>query len=317
MKNKIKIGLQIVHNDEYLTLRALLDQSQFQIYSWHFHSFDLNEIKSCDVLVLFARRHWRYLKFNKPYFLILADFVSNEKAINLTKSRNIGLIGYSYKTNNLFGGYICGSLELFEAIQNQHIKGIFYKKKYPFSNIFLDLSKNTSFTEPREIVTLINNYKSTAGEVKWRKPENSYKVYLEIAGNCKAFSFIHYGAPNNQIAFDESLSIQFNARYTIHIKYWGHVCNAVVKSLALGTPVLMDETTFLKGRYKAYLTHRHNALIFKDKNEIINYLNSSEEPKLWKSLKNTTKLEASRWHFPYSSSEKESIADLIEKHLNK
>jgi hypothetical protein len=312
----IKIGLQIVHNDEFLTLKAILDQPGFEVYAWHFDNYDNDKLNECDLLILFARRHWRYIKFNKPYFLILADFVSDQKAANLSKSRKLSLMGYQYTPNKLFGGYLCGSSELFEAVKRQHIKAVFYKKKYPFSELFHQLKSNAAHHDAREIVTLINNYKSTASKWKWRTPENSYAAYHYIANHASTFLFKEYGAPKNMLTFDESNVIQFNARYTIHIKYWGHVCNAVVKSLALGTPVLLDEATFNKGRYNAYVRHGENGLILKDKNEIVKFLISDQENELWKTLKATAMQEAHLWHFPYLEDEKITISNLLISSIN-
>src|SRR5579862_7433726 len=116
MKKQIKIGIQILHRDEYNSLINLFDQPDIEFYSWKKHQFDQAELDSCDVLILFARRHWRYIKFNKPYLLILADYVSNQKAIWLSKSRRLSFIGFKYFDNSLFQGYLCGSGELFETV---------------------------------------------------------------------------------------------------------------------------------------------------------------------------------------------------------
>jgi hypothetical protein len=88
-----------------------------------------------------------------------------------------------------------------------------------------------------------------------------------------------------------------------------------VKALALGTPVLMDEETFHKGRYKAYLRHGENAMIFKTKTEIVDYLKSEEENSNWLKLKRTCLAEANYWHFPYSNEQKNETLRLLEKFL--
>lgn len=54
-----KIGVQILHHDEFLTLKALLASDGIEVYSWTKHSYDVNELASCNLLILFARRHWR------------------------------------------------------------------------------------------------------------------------------------------------------------------------------------------------------------------------------------------------------------------
>jgi len=314
MKSRIKIGIQILHQDEFNSLTDLLDLPNIEFYSWKKHDFDQAQLESCDLLILFARRHWRYIKFNKPYLLILADYVSNQKAIWLSMSRRISFTGFKYFKNNLFKGYLCGSIELYETVTSENIPAIFYRKKYPFAEIFKQLHKDETYNT-KHIITLINNYKSTASEHKWNKPQNSYKVYESISTAVSNFDFDRYGAPDNEKTFDESNKIQAAARYTIHIKYWGHVCNAVIKSLALGTPVLMDQETFHKGRYKAYLRHRENAMIFKTKEEIVDFLKSPDEKSTWLKLKKTCLAEANSWHFPYSLEQKKEAVMLLEKFL--
>ncbi|MBS1950581.1 MAG: hypothetical protein OJF59_000770 [Cytophagales bacterium] len=313
MKPKLKIGIQNLHHDEVTALKELFDDIASEFYIWPKHDYDKVQLKSCDVLIMFARRHWRYLKFNKPYLLILADYVTNEKAIALTKSRSINFLTlrYAYHSNSLFRGFLCGSSELFETVRQAHIPGFFYHKKYPFAGIYSVLKTQLS-ADPKDIVTLINSYQRTAGERKWRRPEDSYQAFQYVVKNVPQFHFAHYGAPENQKTFEESNELQAKARYTIHIKYWGHVCNAVVKSLALGVPVLMDEPTFLKGRYQAYLHHGKNAMIFKSKNEIITYLNNPGENEQWQKLKKYCTENVSFWHFPYSDEEKEQLSQWLE-----
>ncbi|MCX8490073.1 MAG: hypothetical protein ORN54_03295 [Cyclobacteriaceae bacterium] len=311
MNPVVKIGVQVLHEDEFYSITNLLEQPNVEFYSWLRHEYELPKLLSCDILVLFARRHWRYLKFGKPYMLILADFVTDQKAISLTKTRKLSFTGYRYSPNSKFRGFVCGSSELYSTIVKQNIEAAFYQKKYPFSEIFEKLQSNNNPKDPKEIITLINNYKSTASEWKWRKPENSFKAYLYISKRSPKFNFFHYGTPHHQVSFEESNTIQFNARYTIHIKYWGHVCNAVVKSLALGTPVIMDEITFLKGRYKSYVRHEENGLVLKSKDEIVRYLNSEHENQTWIKLKANAVSEARRWHFPYSEIEKLPISKLL------
>jgi len=314
-KGRIKVGIQNLHIDEFNSLTDLLSHPTIEFYSWTGHDYDDQKMASCDVLILFAKKHWRYIKFKIPYLLILADFVSNKKATMLGKSRSLSITGYRYRSNNLFRGYLCGSGELLEALQNENIPGLFYPKKYPFADIFQPLHQNP-ISNPTHIVTLINKYKHTAAKRKWKKPANSYKIFRHIADNVSKFQFDRYGSPDNKRSFDESNQLQSDARYTIHIKYWGHVCNAVVKSLALGTPVLTDEATFQKGRYKSYLRHGKNALVFKTKEEIIQYLNGDEEGATWQKLKDICMQEASLWHFPYNPKEKEDGRNFIAKSVN-
>ncbi len=308
----LKIGLQNFHHDEVTALRQLLDIPNATIYSWEAHNYDRAEIESCDVLVLFSRRHWRYIPFNKPYLLILADYVSEQKAINITKTRKLGLFGYRYSPNDLFRGYLCGSGELLQIVHDNHLKGIFYPKKYPFRELFQQYSLQTAQKHPRHIVSLINDYKYNASKRKWSRVENSYLAYKYIEKNSPQFSFHHYGYPHSQVSFEDAVKIQYDARYTIHVKYWGHVCNAVVKSLALGTPVIMDEMTFNVGRYRSYIRNGENSLVFKNKDAIVEYLADPAEEATWLRLKQTCMQEAHLWQFPYSDAQKKEWMSLLD-----
>jgi len=307
----MKIGIQDFHPDEIISLKSLFTDESVEIYSWPAHRFDEDELKTCDFLVLFARRQWRYLKFNIPYVLILADYVNETKALNLSKKRKFTLLGYQYSNNNLFKGYLCGSTELRDSMRQVGLKAEFYPKKYPYAALYDRLTKLGKPAHAETIVTLINSYKHTASSHKWNKPANSFYVYKRIVEKVKKFVFQQYGTPGNALPFEAANEVQFNARYTLHVKYWGHVCNAVVKSLALGTPVIMDETTFKKGRYQAYVKHKENGLILNSEQEIVDYLNSAEEKGMWNQLKANCERQATQWHLPYSNDEKKSWKSLF------
>jgi len=311
MTGRLKIGIQNLHPDEFITLKELFNVANVEIYEWHSHNYVASKILECDYLILFARRHWRYLKFGKPYLLILADYVSDEKAISLSMNRRLGLFGYSYTPNEHFKGYLCGSGELHESIIRAKLSGMFYPKRYPFSELFARLQQRMGENDPHDIVTLINNYRTTASERKWNRPENCFTNYETIVREVTQFKFALYGTPDNMKSFDESNEIQARARYTIHVKYWGHVCNAVVKSLALGTPVIMDETTFNKGRYKSYVRHNDNGLVFKSTEQIVRFLQSKDEADIWHRLKSTCMREAGNWHFPYPETQKSEWMNLL------
>ena len=311
MEKPIRIGVQSLHTDELLSLKELFREPGITLYTWHGNQYDPHEIRACDVLVLFAKKHWPYLKFDKPYLLILADYVSETKAIDLSKSRFFSFSGYRYRENTLFRGYLCGSEELLQTAHNGNVRAVFYPKKYPFAGLYADLAETPAPANPRSIITLINHYAKTAAKLKWSRPENSYRAYRHIAKNTPGFDFNHFGAPARQVSFEESVALQFHARYTLHVKYWGHVCNAVVKSLALGTPVIMDEVTFRKGRYGAYIRHGENGLVFKDKHEIIRYLCDPAEKTTWQHLKNVCLTEAPAWHFPYTPEQKDAWKQLL------
>jgi hypothetical protein len=51
------------------------------------------------------------------------------------------------------------------------------------------------------------------------------------------------------------------AKWLLHIKYDGYVCNAVMKALACGVPIIMDTKTWKNCCFEAYVIHDHNAIV--------------------------------------------------------
>lgn len=65
----------------------------------------------------------------------------------------------------------------------------------------------------------------------------------KLCSLCEPLKIITYGyeSPNGVV---DDLSKMGSARATIHVKDGQVVCNSVIRSMALGTPVLMDQLTF-------------------------------------------------------------------------
>jgi hypothetical protein len=51
------------------------------------------------------------------------------------------------------------------------------------------------------------------------------------------------------------------AKWLLHIKHDGYVCNAVMKALSCGVPVVMDDKTYANCSFEGILRHDHNAII--------------------------------------------------------
>jgi len=60
----------------------------------------------------------------------------------------------------------------------------------------------------------------------------------------------------------------------------------------------MDQETFNKGRYRAYIRHGENGLVFKTKDDIVAYLNGESENATWLGLKKQCVAEAKQCTFP-------------------
>lgn len=307
----MKIGIIDLHWDEFLMIKDLFSGSEdIRIIPIRENEINEAEIISCDILVLFDKHHWKFLKYNKPYFIVVVHRYFFRDISNVLGKHNYGILGklFSHKLNPNFKGLLCGSIELYNFAKNLNIPAFFYHKKYPFGPINNEPIVPNS---PKEIITLINKYKDFSRKYIVLDFQTAYNNFEYIRKNTKNLQLIEYGYPSNPVSTDDANVIQQNARYTIHIKYWGHVCNAVVKSLALGTPVIMDEKTFKIGKYEAYLKHGHNSLVFKNKKEIVGFLNSTEEQTTWQHLKTNCLNEANYFHLPYSEQEKINIEKYI------
>lgn len=307
----MNIGIIELHGDEFLMIKDLFSVSE-DITIIHIRENEINEteILSCDFLVLFDKHHWKFLKYNKPYFIVVVHRYFFKDISNVLGKHNYGIFSklFSHKLNPDFKGLLCGSIELYDFAKRLNIPAFFYHKKYPFDLI---TAEPIYLNSPKEIITLINKYKDFSVKYIILDFQTAYNNFQYIRKNTSKFQLIEYGYPSNPVSTDEANIIQMNARYTIHIKYWGHVCNAVIKSLALGTPVIMDYKTFQIGKYGAYLKHGHNSMIFKNKEEIVRFLKSNEEQTTWQYLKTNCLKEANFYHLPFTQQEKINVAEYL------
>jgi hypothetical protein len=81
-----------------------------------------------------------------------------------------------------------------------------------------------------------------------------------------------YGAPNmvNDVKALE------DAKWLINIKPQGFVCNSVVKALACGVPVIMDDLTWKSAFWEKIVKHGHNGIVLPRK-KIKAYLKTSAD----------------------------------------
>lgn len=83
------------------------------------------------------------------------------------------------------------------------------------------------------------------------------------------------------------------AKWLLHIKHNGFVCNAVMKALACGVPVIMDDKTFVNCAFEGLLRHDHNAIILPP-HEIKEFLDTCPVEQ-YDRIKRTCVEEAHRW----------------------
>jgi hypothetical protein len=80
---------------------------------------------------------------------------------------------------------------------------------------------------------------------------NSYNKFLKINSllNDYDFKVINFGMNHEKPNVVNDLEYMVKAKATLHLKDFGGVCNAVIRSLACGTPVIMDNSTYDNGFY--------------------------------------------------------------------
>lgn len=83
------------------------------------------------------------------------------------------------------------------------------------------------------------------------------------------------------------------AKWLLHIKHNGFVCNAVMKALACGVPVIMDDKTFVNCSFEGILRHDHNAIIL-PAHEIKEFLDNCPAEQ-YDRIKRTCVEESQRW----------------------
>lgn len=67
-----------------------------------------------------------------------------------------------------------------------------------------------------------------------------------------------YGTPDNPVNDVAKLK---DARWLLHVKPEGFVCNAVMKALACGVPVILDDESWRKGFLTEIVRHDHNGIV--------------------------------------------------------
>jgi hypothetical protein len=114
----------------------------------------------------------------------------------------------------------------------------------------------------KDIISLIHDWKI--------RDTNSFNLAKQIP-NIKM-----YGVGEEQLGDIRDIETLKTAKFLVHIKNMGYVCNAVIKSIAMGVPVITTESTIRYG-YEEILIHNFNAIICKNINEIIAAINTPKD----------------------------------------
>ena len=121
-----------------------------------------------------------------------------------------------------------------------------------------DSQEPANLENQKDIISLINGWKI--------RDSNSFSLAKQIP-NIKM-----YGVGEDQLGYTREIEVLKTAKFLIHIKNLGYICNAVIKAIAMGVPVITTESTIRYG-YEELLIHNFNTIICKDINEIIEAIN--------------------------------------------
>lgn len=258
--------LDNVHPDNILMLQNLFKNQDYLIKDFR-EDKNLSFLKENDCLVL----NLASIVNNANLFLNLKQnficYVLN--ALNQNIYQSIG----SQKNCK---GFICSSIENQRLVTSLGFKSFFAPLTYPYLKNQVNLNYDCD-----EISTFIINYKKFSEQNKINNI-SSYDIFQFIKEKSK--SKIEFYDPSIGKSCKDT-EVLMRTKYYLHIKYWGHVCNAPLKALALGIPVIMDSTTYFLGCYSYYLQNGLNCLILEKPEDIIKIINDNTYNNLYKNLK--------------------------------
>lgn len=255
-----------LHSDNILMLQNLFKNKDFIVKDFR-EDKDLSFLKQDDCLILSMSS---IINHSNLFLNLRQKFICY--TLNLLPEQSYKIIGSQKNCK----GFISSSIENQRLINSLSFKSFFAPLTYPHLSKEINLNYNSN-----QISTFINNYK-LFGEQNKHNNINSYEVfnYVKINSNTKVKL---YDLTTNQSGKDTD--ILMNTKYYLHIKYWGHICNAPLKALALGVPVIMDTTTYFLGCYSYYLHNQFNCIILDKPEDIVKIINDSAYNNLYKNLK--------------------------------
>jgi hypothetical protein len=98
-----------------------------------------------------------------------------------------------------------------------------------------------------------------------------WEVFREVRDRLGARCVL-YGTDAPSGAVRDDAARFRRARFTLHVKHHGYVCNAVVRSLAAGVPVVMDAKTWDRGRYEGVLDPDGGIAVLSGPDEIVAFM---------------------------------------------
>jgi len=133
----------------------------------------------------------------------------------------------------------------------EHIKNLGYKYalvKDKFQQLDWGIDNSiilppifNEFNEPKiiteKVITMIHDFEN--------RDFHNYEL-------CKRYGIKNYGLPDNPTLKDES--VLNSTKYLFHPKEIGYLCNAVIKAINVGTPIIFTSKSYEFG-YKDYIKH--------------------------------------------------------------
>lgn len=305
----MKIAVSNYHARAFDMVCDLLPED-IERYEFEMTEYDYDNMRSCDLLFCPLTMCDDFADTNLPKILFIPH--RHRKSYFRKISTN-----KKYRVR----GFMCYSESAADAAGITGLPVFRYHKRY-----WIEDGGDVGPPQSQKIVSLINNYERySRGERKyWTSWErmvrqlepSSFDAFLQIKNALPESDIQAYG-------WDKELGEEFvdayecleKARYLLHVKYWGHVCNATVQALAMGVPLLMDRFTYEQGWYRGYVKHGHNAYIGKNIKDLISFIRTDDDNVYGRLRENTIK-EAKKFHLPYPDEDKARMRNFLNNILD-
>lgn len=296
---KFLIGIHDIHGDETRILKDVLAPFAREYLVWEgCKGVDKDMLLQCDVCVY-------------PSTELLSEMALKPFIVIIVNSGKMELIRDAISRLPTFRGVASTSSVCYDTFKRCHIPAAYVQRRYEVPKHILKCSMERE-APPRQCVSIINCYERISNENRLPCFADFCNISEIVATKSKRYSLKLYGLESANGVMHDWDALK-SARYLIHLKHWGHVCNAVVKALACGVPVIMDRATFEIGAYGGYIRNGENALVMEDAGDIAAYLtcDTEREEGVFLKLSETCLSEMHKYHLPYPTDESNSVARLM------
>lgn len=300
----MKIAVSNYHARAFDMVCDLLPQD-IDLYEFKMTEYDCDRMRTCDLLFCPLTMCDDFADIDLPKVLFIPHRHPISYFRKLVKKSALKIRGFMCYSPSAAEGAGATGLPIFR-----------YYKRY-----WIRQSSHPGTRGTKKIVSLINNYRRYSKNERrhWTRWE---RICRKLEPNSfDAFNQIKNALPKEDIqayGWDKDFGEEFvdayqcleQARYLLHVKYWGHVCNATVQALAMGVPLLMDRFTYEQGWYRGYVKHGHNAYIGKNIKDLISFLRTDDD-NVYGHLRENTIKESKKFHLPYPEEDKARMRSFI------